>query len=229
MKNLIVLLAVSGVISACSSASTRPGSYACPLNTSDPSAPCASIQDAYSASNKVAPNPGYKVQSVFDHNAKQRSDSSATALGTNPKGYFANGAQPVPTVGSQEGNPIFRQPKAMKAWTAPYVDADGKLHSGEYTYFNTPPQWNYGTLKQKGSAGSVYGPADPSNLGFDPSMAPNATQQSARQRGNAPTPASNAAAKSVATPALPTADAIRGTGSSASDSQITQPYQRLAD
>lgn len=227
MKNTLILLTVSALLSACAGTSTRPGTYACPLNTTDPSAPCASIQDAYAASSKIAPNPGYKVQSVFDPNAKQKADVSVQANGANPRGYFANGAQPVPSVG-QEGNPVFRQPKVMRAWVAPYVDADGNLHSGEYSYFSTPGEWNYGTMKKPGAASNVYSPADPSNLGFDANVVD--TRQQSRKA--APTPssvannpatmnpagASNAAAKNAANPVVPSIN-----------NSVTQPYQRLSE
>lgn len=62
----------------------------------------------------------------------------------------------------ETGRPVFKQPTVHRVWIAPYVDADGNLRSGEYTYFSTPGEWNYGTTRAEGVAGSsTFGPRKP--------------------------------------------------------------------
>ena len=74
------------------------------------------------------------------------------------------------------GQPVFQQPRVMRVWIAPYVDADGNLRSGEYTYFNTPGAWNYGSTRTPGtgSASTLFAPLKPGTagtLGFTPKVA----------------------------------------------------------
>jgi type IV conjugative transfer system lipoprotein TraV len=70
------------------------------------------------------------------------------------------------------GRPVFKEPQVHRVWIAPYVDADGNLRSGEYTYFSTPGEWNYGTTTAQGAAGSstMFAPTKGGNtaLGFTP-------------------------------------------------------------
>jgi hypothetical protein len=96
---------------------------------------------------------------------------------------------------------------------APYVDADGNLRTGEYTYFNTPGKWNYGTTKAPGAASGIFGPGKPNTLGFTPTDKKPVTQ-------SAP-----------AKPSAPSATPSNGTTSAPAKSagNITQPYQKLTD
>jgi hypothetical protein len=77
------------------------------------------------------------------------------------------------------GRPVFNQPTVHRVWIAPYIDADGNLRSGEYTYFNTPGEWNYGTTTTQGSASAstMFAPIKPkdNSLGFTPSVKPTTT------------------------------------------------------
>src|SRR5690606_17618151 len=81
--------------------------------------------------------------------------------------YFGSHSSHYPDA-AQQGMPVFQQPKVMRVWLAPYVDADGNLRSGEYTYFATPGAWNYGSLQTPGQASGVYEPSRPDQLGFNP-------------------------------------------------------------
>lgn len=225
MLKIYSIIALALMATACSSTGVKQGTYSCSLDETNPSAACASLSDAYNASKKVNPKATYKAQSAFDPKAQRASGG----MQGGPVNYFEGAGAPVPTVGAQEGAPVFKQPKVMRAWVAPYVDADGNLHSGEYSYFSTPGQWNYGTTKQNGAASGIYQPADPSNLGFDANVAsPNrkapATPSSVTTSDRG---ASNAAARAQANPVIPATPASNPTMPSADN--ITQPYQRLAN
>ena len=167
-----------------------PEPMTCELN-SVPGARCASMEDAYNASRGGAS--GGPVQSVFDPRYHQQ--------GQVPPGYsLQNQLSAYPEPGNA-GMPVFQQPRVMRVWVAPYVDSDGNLRSGEYTYFSTPGQWNYGSLKKPGEASGAFAPARPDQLGIP--------------RGTAPRNA----------PMAPSSSAPQAPASSGS---ITQPYQTLS-
>lgn len=68
----------------------------------------------------------------------------------------------------QVGEPIFREPRVYRVWVAPFTDADGLLHSGQYVYFSTPGQWRYGELHAPGAATpGLYGPLPPASPSED--------------------------------------------------------------
>ena len=214
MKLVYVLssLAIAS-LAACSSA-PRPGEYQCELHDTSMSK-CASVDKAYKTSLDVAPQQPSDVQSVFE--ARKLGDRSqkgqAPIVGAQLSAYPDS---------AEQGMPVFNQPKVVRVWVAPYVDADGNLRAGEYTYFSTPGAWNYGGLKKAGDAavGGMFEPSRTDKLGFKPvdAVKPKATE----------TPPAPAAA-GANTPAGVTAKAQ---GSSAApvtlpDTQITQPYQKL--
>ena len=200
-STLLTLTAVAA-LSACSSAPRTPD-YACPLNDVA-GAKCASVEQAYAASKRMAKGDNTRVQSVFDSRVQQ---SSADA-----KPFFTGQASSYPEPGVQ-GMPVYEQPKVMRPWVAPYVDADGNLRSGEYTYFATPGRWNYGELRKPGAASGIFEPAKSSNLGFNPVEAVKPP----------PKPASSGNAS-----ALPAIAAPSNSGSATpAAGSITQPYQRL--
>ena len=153
-KRLATILVLSGVVllTGCAYKTKRVPDYSCPL-TGVGAGNCASMQDAYQASKKVAPGKTAKVQSVFDTRAQ-------TSTGTNA-GRPGDTAMPV--VGAQlsnlaspsNGSPVYVQPKAMRVWLAPYKDSGGNLRSGEYAFFATEGRWAYGSLNEAGNGGHV--------------------------------------------------------------------------
>lgn len=191
--------------------------YQCPLDEAD-AGKCASMNDAYTAARNVTAGGRSPLErtSVFDSApaqpgsgtpqpataAPKTAGSSPTAVAPVPVPAGVLGAYPEP---GNVGMPVFNQPRVFRPWVAPYVDADGNLRSGEYVYFATPGQWNYGTLRRPGEASGIFGPSRQSNLGFKP--APTAAPA-------APAP-SRAPASPGTTPRPDTTDGI------------TQPYQRL--
>jgi len=106
------------------------------------------------------------------------------------------------------GQPLFKEPKVHRVWIAPYVDADGNLRSGEYTYFSTPGEWDYGSLRTNGAAsgGTLFAPTKGTQLGFTPATKPTAA---------APTP------PKPETNARPNTQSLLPA--------ITQPDQKLSD
>lgn len=199
LSTLTASFVIIAALSGCSTVANKLD-YACPLDTPE-AAKCASVEDAYAASRNMGGTTGRKpVQSVFDPRVQNGSmGQAAPVLNNEPSGY------PEP---SQQGMPVFKQPKVMRVWVAPYVDADGNLRSGEYAYFSTPGQWNYGELRKPGEASGMMGPARPDKSGFN---------------GVAP------AQKNPNTPASPPAASTRGVPSApAAANAVTQPYQRLS-
>jgi conjugal transfer pilus assembly protein TraV len=198
-RSMIALaLASLALASGCSSLSTPP--HACPL--SEPSARCASVEETYAAAQGEAKTgaAGHR-QSVFDARPATTAATTPTAA---PQPFFADPSPAVPAPG-QLGAPVFQQPRVMRVWVAPYVDADGNLRSGEYTYFSTPGQWNYGATRRTGQAAGAFGPVRPDALGFTPVTPPK---------------------PGAGTPPKPGAEPA---GAAEPVQSITQPYQRLVN
>lgn len=212
LKLTLAALAIAA-FSGCST-TARPGTYECELHESA-AAKCASMEQAYKASQGTPNKDASTVQSVFERNARGTPGTTPVApiVGAQVSGY--------PEVG-EAGMPVFKQPKVLRVWVAPYVDADGNLRSGEYTYFSTPGQWNYGDLKKPGAAAAgMFAPARTDNLGFTPAAKPAPTV--------APVKPAEAARPEIPGPAgaVPQGGAAISGGALPATAPITQPYQRL--
>lgn len=174
--------------------------YACPLHANEG---CHSMAEVYEASRKASPS------AQGEHIMTAR--SSVAAPPANP---IANnpGAYREPDV----GQPVFRQPQVHRVWIAPYVDADGNLRSGEYTYFATPGEWTYGTLHESGAASgsTVFAPQRPDHLGF--------TAVEPRKTSPAPPAPPGKAVES-----LPTPTGVSPAAVAAVREGITQPAETL--
>lgn len=191
-------------LAACSSAPRKPD-YECPLNDVA-AAKCSSVQEAYAKSNSMKKaDATTRVQSVFDPRVQEGASASEQ------KPVFAGQLSNFPEPG-QAGMPVFQQPQVMRAWVAPYVDADGNLRTGEYTYFSTPGKWNYGDLKKPGTASGIFEPGRADKLGFNPVVAPDKKSAPAKP----------------AEPAKPAAQGSLQGAPADSTTAITQPYQRLS-
>lgn len=208
MKHTLALVFCAAVLSACSSTPRTP-TYECPLHSVE-RAKCASVKESLEASRRMAGSGGTaSVQSVFDPRAAAGAQDDAQPVVGQLSGY------PAPTT---TGAPVFQQPKVMRVWIAPYVDADGNLRSGEYAYFSTPGSWNYGTLKKPGAASGIMGPAKPSDLGFTPVLPASRTTTGTPQRP--PEPSDNASGS-------PSPQGQPRPQATTTSQGITQPYQRL--
>jgi type IV conjugative transfer system lipoprotein TraV len=197
----LLTLAAAAALTACSSTPRTPD-YACPLDEVA-GAKCASVEQAYDASRTMSKGDNTRVQSVFDRRVQQPAADS--------KPFFAGKDSGYPEPG-QTGMPVYNQPKVMRPWVAPYVDADGNLRSGEYTYFTTPGSWNYGELRKPGASSDIFAPAKSTNLGFTPGETVKAP----------PAPKVNSNVSALPAIATPNYNAPSAAGGS-----ITQPYQRL--
>lgn len=210
---LLALGVASAVLAGCAS----PG-YSCKLNTPE-SAKCASVEQAYSATQDSMRRPGSQVaaQSVFDpsmHQAPQANQTAEPVVGARASGLPDE---------SDRGMPVFKQPKVMRVWIAPYVDANGNLRSGEYTYFSTPGEWNYGTMHKAGAASGMFGPSRPNDYGFTPDLNGASKGVAVKPQGKPSAPGESLQVPSVqGAKAQPST--VQGSGSS-----ITQPYERLAN
>lgn len=166
MFRVLILTAAMLTLSAC--ASHKP--YTCELNGRQP---CSTMQDVYKVSTKAPRNTSRQhVMETYG------GGSQSLGVTHNPRAYTEPG---------DSGQPVFRQPRVYRVWLAPYVDADGNLRSGEYSYFSTPGEWAYGTTREAGSASSAtFGPQRPGQLGFTPVETP---RRQAPKPGDKPTPA----------------------------------------
>lgn len=198
MTKILFSLGVLAALSGCSTFSAP--AYDCALPDS-PQGKCASMEQAYAAVKRMDPNS--RSTSVFDTRAAKHETD---------KPFFQGREAEMPPTG-QQGTPVFSQPKVHRVWVAPYVDADGNLRTGEYTYFNTTGKWNYGTTRAPGAASGSFGPARPDNLGFVPSI----QQDKKPTAAPAKPPATAGQAPANVNPAKP------------GDTSITQPYQKLND
>ena len=110
---------------------------------------CQSMAQVYNDAREVNPDAGGQW-------VPKAPAQSAAAVGPNwsqPAGYAEPG---------QVGEPIFREPRVYRVWIAPFVDANGNMHSGQYVYFSTPGEWSYGGLQDAGAASpGMYGPLPP--------------------------------------------------------------------
>src|SRR5699024_3965081 len=145
-----VVLGAAAALSACASTNTS-----CPLNNE--SGYCASVGQVHDA----AVAGGGDAENVMAGSAhgEQNVTQSAKADG-NP--LFSPGP------GHGLSGPIFKPATPRRLWVAPWTDANGTLHSGEYLYFLSPGHWRYGPLKAPGAASGVMGPVAPQDLGFTP-------------------------------------------------------------
>lgn len=198
--------------------------YRCPIDGSKPDdgARCSSVSQAYKAGVR---NPGAEY-SVFDERSP-----GATAPVPGAAGFALGRANPLAT--AEQGAPVFQQPRVLRPYLAPYVDAQGNLRSGEYGYFSTPGSWNYGTSRKAGQASDLFAPARPDNLGFTPSAAPAAARPAAPPVTGAPATSGATGASSAQSPAGASSAGGGAPGAVAPAAParvdgITQPYQRLA-
>lgn len=206
MLKLTTILGFATVLAGCASTFQTPP-HECPLEANR--ARCASMEQAYEAAIK-APSKS-KAQSVFEQapGTAAAPKVSAPVVGTSH--------YPTP---DQNGMPVFEQPKVMRVWIAPYVDADGNLRSGEYVYFSTPGKWNYGGMRKPGPASGIFEPSRPDALGF---KANEITSQTARPAAP-PTRSSNTA---PSTPGQQNSAPASVAPANDPAAAITQPYQRL--
>lgn len=128
----------------------------------------------------------------------------------------------------QVGMPVFKQPRVNRVWVAPYVDADGNLRSGEYTYYSTAGEWTFGTMNKPRTGSAVFGPTKPDAYGFKPVIVTTPTTQSPQGKPNGAAPQGPASAPGV--PGGTKRDAPQGAAQTSTETpanSITQPYERL--
>lgn len=250
IKLALLAAAAATLMTGCSTLSASEPTGGCPLTSYSG---CSSMQDVYSAARTADPKLLTKngVQNVFDIRAYSKDALRAMA----EEGSARNDAPVVgggkatlgnyPEKGGVDGGaPIYKSPRPMRVFTAPSVDGNGNLRSGEQVYFATPGEWNYGTLKKPGAAAGAtgvssgtFGPADDRNIGFIPVETKKKSNASASTGNNVTGPVlestGNAAPAPVAAPAAtPAADASKQAqpvipATVNSQTGITQPYQRL--
>jgi type IV conjugative transfer system lipoprotein TraV len=159
-RKLMIITAPLLVLSGCMT--TPP--YTCKLGEFNPD--CHTMQQVYGKA-KTTPGQTGGLEQIM------RPDPTHPLPPPAPPMPLANhgGAYAEP---GEVGKPVFQEPQVHRVWIAPYVDANGNLRSGEYTYFNTPGQWNYGTTTAQGSAAAstMFAPVKGGNgtLGFNPNV-----------------------------------------------------------
>lgn len=150
-----VILVLTATLSGCA---TTPR-HGCPL---DHGLGCHTLPQAYAASRTGGGN----VQSVFGQPAPVPGAGAAVSEAAAPS-VLDPSSQGYPQAGPG-GTPVWTPGQVYRAWTAPWTDAEGYLHSGGYVYFTTPGHWSYGTLQSNGPGAGILHPISPSQLGFQP-------------------------------------------------------------
>lgn len=170
--------------------------HRCKLGEYNPD--CHTMNDVYQQAIHTPASHASSMEQVM------KPDAAHPANKTAPAAPLPNHGQAYAEPG-QTGQPVFKEPTVHRVWIAPYVDGDGNLRSGEYTYFSTPGEWSYGSLRQPGAAGgsTLFAPTKGGQLGFTPKVPAPAAQP--------PKPDAPSAA-AVQSPSLPA---------------ITQPAQKL--
>lgn len=225
--NRIFLLAMGSLaLAGCSSLFPQ---HACPLNADGSAGVCSSMGDTYRAARAAAAvkNTGHS-ESVLPFGQVTRpsrtSDSSAEGAGWAPPANqeaFQGFAQP-----KESGSPVYTPPRVHRAWVAPWTDADGRLHGGEYTYFTTAGGWNYGSLRSPGQAGSaMMGPLRPGQVGFK--IDPVNKNKSAEQTSTAQPRQSQQAPLAPKAPGVQAPDKRAYTQGQRAAQGVTQPYSQF--
>jgi hypothetical protein len=65
------------------------------------------------------------------------------------------------------GDPVYRTSRPQRIWVAPWRDAEGVLHSGEYLYYDLPGQYTSSHLNGPRLAQDAFAPLTPGSLGFE--------------------------------------------------------------
>lgn len=214
MKKLILLTCASAALTGCGLTPTT-NENDCALNGPNVNK-CHSMEGVHEAAVRANPQSHRTSPSVLSPGAQEQQSS-------NP--YFNGQLNPMPAP-SQNGMPVFQQPKVLRVWVAPYVDADGNLRSGEYAYVATPGQWNYGGLKKPGAAAGIFGPSRPDKLGFTPNLS-GATPDKRGESGTKPASSTAPAQSSNTVPSAPPEVQQQARQAANPVTGITQPYQRL--
>lgn len=154
----------------------------CALNNTE--GYCASVQETHEASRANAGS----NENVFGDGAHKRFKNDGSGQGQVPTSQGRGQRVFSPGPGAGLAGPIYRPAQPRRLWVAPWTDANGVVHSGEYLYFLRPGNWNYGPLREKGSASGVMGPVAPSDLGFDPAAQSSKKKQRADSDGNVQKP-----------------------------------------
>ena len=186
-----IILTLAPLVLAAGCATHPP--YTCRLGETDPS--CHNMQEVYGTAHNTSGKQAVGLENIM------RPDPAHPVPPPPPPLPVANHGKDYVEPG-EVGRPVFREPTVHRVWIAPYIDADGNLRSGEYTYFSTPGEWNYGSTTAAGSASAstMFAPVKPdqNNLGFKPVVKPAAPSQSPPRPGDAsnagslaPAPASN--------------------------------------
>lgn len=218
---LLGVAVVAALASACGT------SYKCPLaENGGPSCSSKNMQTIYSAATKAEPN--YAGEYVTDSQGYKNSLIKAHAAAG--QAVAPADAQSMGLPANERGMPVYEQPKVQRAWVAPWVDAEGNLHSGTYVYTTTPGKWNYGTLKAAGDVGAMMEPVKPEDYGFKfkPTTKSTVTKKPVNEvapQQATPTSSNQESLKA----AQKTVQQVNTNGGVNTVNNITQPYVRLAE
>lgn len=159
--NAVRLLPVALLVAAVSGCASTPR-HSCQLTNED--GYCADMHETYDAA--VSGNDSHE-------NVLAGASKTAKAQSAAGEAVFTGYPQ-----AEARGMPVYTPPKPQRLWIAPWAEANGTLHGGEYVYYTTPGYWNYGALGAPGEGANVMGPIKPQDIGFEP-----VTDQNALENG----------------------------------------------
>jgi hypothetical protein len=139
---LLMLAAVSIVLHGCGP------TYGCALKNED--GYCASMERTF----KESRTDGGDSESVFTNPEEDDGSDDDEKMDNFAFNQSELGHGKPPTWGS----PVYDPGKPWRIFIMPWTDDHGILHGGEYIYIATKPKWNYGTLRDAGSASGLLGP-----------------------------------------------------------------------
>lgn len=117
--------------------------YSCAL---EPGSPCKSMAEVWNNQTKLTST---RVTSVATQVAMP-AELSATDAGFQDT-----------QIRDPEGTPVYITGKPYMVWVPASQDAEGRVQSGRYVYFATPPAWTLGTLIEAKEGAGILGPKKP--------------------------------------------------------------------
>ena len=151
-KQILLAVLIAASLTGCSSIR-----YSCPLTEGSP---CRSMSQVWDNQNKPKSSYGKPDYAKPDY---AKPEVTSSTRGPEKMG-FANAEDlgfENQQVREPEGSPVYITGKPYMVWVPGSKDAEGRVQSGRYVYFATPPDWTMGSLTENRNGGDILGPKKP--------------------------------------------------------------------